>query len=211
MESINTNSKNVIIIDDDPAFNTSISRFLTLTGYNCHVFDSAIGVINFIKQREELFTSPSCIICDNQMSGMTGLELQDALHDTNIHLPLILISGASDVHEVASGFRKGAIDFLIKPLDAKKLEEATEKALSYHRAQLQSTTSKSIIESRVASLTPREREVARLVAKGHTNLGVSLYLNIALRTVKLHRHRALKKLKAAGLVDLVKISEQVDI
>lgn len=126
MESINTNSKNVIIIDDDPAFNTSISRFLTLTGYNCHVFDSAIGVINFIKQREELFTSPSCIICDNQMSGMTGLELQDALHDTNIHLPLILISGASDVHEVASGFRKGAIDFLIKPLDAKKLEEATE-------------------------------------------------------------------------------------
>ncbi|MCB5208066.1 response regulator transcription factor [Methylovorus mays] len=211
MELLNSHSKNVIIIDDDPAINASMSRFLTLAGYQCHVFGSAVGVISFIKEHTEFLTTPSCIVCDNQMSGMTGLQLQEALQDKDINVPLILISGESDVHEVASGFRKGAIDFLIKPLDVNKLEQATEKALAYHSTQLQSTSSKSILASRVALLTPREREVARLVAKGHTNLGVALNLNIALRTVKLHRHRALKKLNASGLVDLVKISELVDL
>jgi FixJ family two-component response regulator len=200
---------NVIIIDDDPLVTSSISRYLGLHDLHCKTFSSANNAIEYIHQYKNILQTPSCIICDIKMKGMTGLQFQEELISSKIEIPFILMSGANDIKDVIQGFRKGAVDFLLKPIDPPTLHEATEKALTHHCASLMSNTYKSSLEQRLATLTPREREVAHLVAKGHTNLSISLRLNIALRTVKLHRHRALKKLGVSGIVELVKLSEHI--
>lgn len=206
----NKSRGNIIIIDDDFTVRESLARFLSHSGYQCHEFNSPTNVLKFIQTHQEIQKSPSCIICDIKMSTMSGLEFQEALNEQKSYTPLILFSGASDVHEVATGFRNGAIDFLIKPVNIEKLEQSVEKALHSHLTYLESSSNKLSLEKRFATLTSREREVAAMIVRGYTNLAVSLHLNIALRTVKLHRHRALKKLGVSGIIDLVKISEIIN-
>ena len=156
------------------------------------------------------FSGPHCVLSDLMMPGMNGLELQArlaALGDT----PLLLMSGGSGVNEAVSGFRGGALDFLVKPIEADTLLAAVAHALHVSRERQRVQQRKSELAARKASLTERELSVARLVAQGRINAEIAQDMGIALRTVKFHRQRVMEKLHAQTVADLVRISDEAGL
>jgi FixJ family two-component response regulator len=143
------------------------------------------------------------------MPDLDGLEAQRrlvGLDDT----PLVLMSGASGVREAVTAFRAGALDFLVKPIEAETLLEAVEKALTVSRAR-QATRERAQAQTRrLAALTPREHDVAVRVARGKLNRVIGEELGLALRTVKLYRQRCLEKLEARSTADLIRILQEED-
>jgi FixJ family two-component response regulator len=141
------------------------------------------------------------------MPELDGLELQSRLTEL-VDAPLLLMSGASGAREAASAFRAGALDFLVKPIDADTLLIAVAKALATSTARQTQRGRQAELALRIATLTDRERDIARRVAQGQTNPAIAEQLGIALRTVKLHRQRALEKVGASGTADLVRIADE---
>ena len=137
---------------------------------------------------------------------MDGLELQRRLAELD-NIPLLLMSGDSGTQEVITAFRAGAFNFLIKPIEADLLFEAVAQALLVSAERQQIDVRQTDLARRIASLSEREREVARFVAGGRINQDIADELGIALRTVKLHRQRALEKLGVNTVADLVRLAD----
>jgi FixJ family two-component response regulator len=178
-----------------------------LEGYVCEPFSAPLTYLQLLNENQSHFPGPCCVLCDVKMPDLDGLELQRhlaALDDT----PLLLMSGASGAHEAASAFRAGALDFLIKPIDADLLLTAIAKALSLSAERQQRSARQIILTTRLSSLTEREREIARRVVAGQTNQTIADDLGIALRTVKRHRQIALEKVGAGGTAELVRIAAE---
>jgi FixJ family two-component response regulator len=140
------------------------------------------------------------------MPEMDGLQFQHRMAEFN-HVPLLLMSGHSGAQEAVSGFQAGAHNFLIKPFETHVLLDAVAQALAASAEHQQLDALRSDLAKRVASLTEREREVSRRVAQGRMNQHIADEFGIALRTVKLHRHRAMEKLGASTLADLVRLAD----
>lgn len=199
----------VVVIDDDPQILDAFSRLLLLEGFACDTYLSARAYLQALNEAPVDPTQPCCVLCDVKMPELDGLQLQAHLK-TLSHAPLVLMSGASGVLEAISGFREGAIDFLLKPIPADDLLAAVRKALDLSRQRQGQSARRQQVEQLIASLSPRELEVARMVAKGMTNLGISLAQGITLRTVKFHRQRLLKKLSIAGTPELVRLMQEYE-
>lgn len=137
---------------------------------------------------------------------MDGLQFQRKMAEFN-HVPLLLMSGHSGAQEAVTGFQAGAHNFLIKPFETHVLLDAVAQALAASAEHQQLDALRSDLAKRVASLTVREREVSRRVAQGSMNRHIADEFGIALRTVKLHRHRAMEKLGASTLADLVRLAD----
>ena len=137
---------------------------------------------------------------------MDGLELQRRLAELD-HMPLLLMSGDSGAQEAVTAFRAGALNFLIKPIEADLLLDTVAQALAVSAERQQLDGRQTDRERRIASLSEREREVARCVARGRINQDIADELGIALRTVKLHRQRALEKLGVNTVADLVRLAD----
>jgi two-component system, LuxR family, response regulator FixJ len=197
----------VVLIDDDSEILEVLAALLDLEGYACETYHSALAYLQVLNYNRPCFPGPSCIVCDVRMPELDGLELQSRLAEFN-ESPLLLMSGASGAEEAARAFRAGAIDFLVKPIDADVLLAAIGKALQLS-TQLQHQRHRRVeLMSRFASLTERERQIARLAAQGRLNRDIAEELNIALRTVKLHRQRAMEKLDANTIVELARIADE---
>ena len=141
------------------------------------------------------------------MPDLDGLEAQRRLAGLD-DTPLLLMSGASGVQEAVTAFRAGALDFLIKPIEAEALLQAVEKALAVSKAR-QATRERTLTQSRrLAALTRREHDVAVRVARGKLNRVIGEELGLALRTVKLYRQRCLEKLEARSTADLIRILQE---
>jgi FixJ family two-component response regulator len=140
------------------------------------------------------------------MPELDGLELQRRLSAQD-DMPLLLMSGASGALEAVSAFRAGALDFLIKPMDADAVLAAVAKALATSTQRQLQRARDAGLASRMIALTTRERQIARRVAQGQTNPTIAAELGIALRTVKLHRQRAMEKVGASNTTDLVRIAD----
>lgn len=199
----------VIVIDDDPHILDAFSRLLELEGFACQTYPSAGAYLKALGEAPAGPTQPCCVLCDVKMPELDGLQLQGHLKSLG-HAPLVLMSGASGAQEAISGFREGAVDFLLKPIQADDLLAAVRKALNLCRQQQGQSARRQQVEQLIASLSPRELEVARMVAKGMTNLGISLVQGITLRTVKFHRQRLLKKLSLAGTAELVRLMQEYE-
>lgn len=200
----------VVVIDDDTEILSALASLIEMEGYACETYASAPDYLQVLAYNRPCFPGPSCVLCDVKMPELDGLELQRrlaALNDT----PLLLMSGASGAHEAVSAFRAGALDFLIKPIDADTLLDALAKALATSADRNLQQVRKTSLAERVASLTERERDIARRVAAGQTNPQIAEQLGIALRTVKLHRQRAMEKIGAGGTTDLVRIADESDL
>ncbi len=196
----------VVVIDDDPEILAALAALIELEGYACETYVSALDYLRVLTYNRPHFDGPSCVLCDVKMPELDGLDLQSrlaALDDT----PLLLMSGASGAHEAASAFRAGAMDFLIKPVDADDLLTALTKALVASTERQLRRERQRMLATRIASLTERERDIARRVAAGQTNPVIAVELGIALRTVKLHRQRAMEKIGAVGTADLVRLAD----
>jgi len=197
----------VVLVDDDQAVTQAFRAALEYEGYRCSVFGSAGELLADSAFLHSPPSVPTCILSDVMMPDMDGLALQRVLPNAGL-IPLVFVSGASGAAEAAAGFRGGAMDFLVKPVELPVLVDAVGAALARSAAAIAQAAANESLVRRVALLTPREREVAKLAASGATNQETADALGIALRTAKYHRQQAMVKLEVESLAALVRTVDE---
>lgn len=198
----------VVLIDDDAEVLSALSARLIFEGYAVETFASARHYLEALDLHVPSFPGPSCLLCDLRMPEIDGLALQRQLQGCDVP-PMVLMSGQSLPQDVVSAFHGGAVDFLIKPFEASELLAALAKALSTNSAQRTAAQRQLDAAALVASLTDKELSVIRLVVQGQTNPEIMVSLEIALRTVKLHRQRAMEKLRLDSVAALGRFAQEV--
>lgn len=195
----------VSVIDDDLAVRDAVSAILRHEGYAVSGFACASDFLDYEDRAEPLFPGPKCLLLDVKMPGASGLELQQRLTERGLALPVVFMSGGSSAAEAVQAMKGGAIDFLIKPFDDAQLLASVVSALDKCAAEEQASLSSQESERRLASLSVREAQIARLVSKGLPNLQIAAELGIAERTVKLHRMHMMRKLGVSNVIELIRM------
>jgi FixJ family two-component response regulator len=154
-------------------------------------------------------TSPSCLVVDLLMPGLSGLDLQDLMLERGFDMPVVFISGRGDVGSGVRAMKGGAIDFLEKPVSNGELLAAVRRALEEHAERRGERALRDDLETRFAALTPRERDVFGLVVTGLLNKQVGAELGTAEKTIKVHRARVMQKMGAGSLVELVRMADRL--
>lgn len=198
----------VIVIDDDEEILKALGGLIGMEGYACEQYGSASGFIAAATRGSASFPGPICVLSDVKMPGIDGLELQRRLAEVG-NPPLVLMSGNSGAAETITAFRGGVVDFLLKPIEDDHLFAALEKALAVSRARQQTATRAADMAERIAQLTPREHEIISMASQGLINRDIAERLGVAVRTVKLHRQRAMEKLDIHGMADLIRLDPLV--
>lgn len=196
----------VYLLDDNKLLLESLAALLKQEGFAVYPYHAAVEFVADSPLDMPRYPGPRCVITDINMPGMSGLELQNQL-EKYPDLPVILMSGIKKPENVVIGFRAGASDFLIKPIEAQEVIKAVDKSLSYSAHVQQEAKEQATLEGRRKSLNDRELAVIRLAAQGWLNKQIADELNIALRTVKLYRQRAMEKLGLTKTVELVPLFE----
>lgn len=199
----------VAVVDDDTEILEAISVLLDMEGYRCQTFTSASALIDSGVLHRIGKDAPMCILSDVMMPGIDGLELQQHLNETG-DFQMILMSGSAGTRDVAQAFRAGVVDFLTKPFEDSELLSVLEKAQQHWRQRHEQVQRDSLLQGRLKTLTKRELEVAKLVSQGETNQAIADKLHIVLRTVKLHRQRAMEKLDCRRVVDLARLLDETN-
>jgi len=197
-----TKKATVFVVDDDASMRRSLRRLLQLSGYAVEEFASAGDFL----QREKP-SGTGCLLLDVRMPRMNGPELFDRMAQSGYSLPVIFLTGHGDVPTSVHAMKDGAVDFLLKPVDAEVLLPAIRDALDRHAARQAQETSKAAIHARLSALSPREREVMEHVVRGEPNKLIAASLGISEKTVKVHRHRVMEKMDAGSLADLVRLAD----
>jgi FixJ family two-component response regulator len=194
------------IVDDDPSFQKSLAQLLQALGYEVMRYASA----------EQLLETPpdarlGCILLDVRMPGLSGPDLQDRLTQLGSSLPIIFLSGHGTVQTSVRVIKAGAEDFLLKPIAKEALLNAIGRALDRCRAALAQRERIAALQARLARLTPRERKVFALVARGQINKQIAFALGTTERTIKAHRQKVMHKLNAQSLLELAAIADGLGI
>jgi FixJ family two-component response regulator len=197
----------VHVIDDDVCFLTAIERRLKHAGYEVATYVSSRHFLDRLPSE----TVPSCILLDVQMPGLDGPALQSRLSEIDSTLPIIFLTGHPDIPTTVRTIKAGANDFLTKPVSSDELLRAIERAIAHHEMTFGRKRRLDMVRDRIATLTPREREVFELVVRGDTNKQAARALGCTERTVKAHRHRVMEKTQAQSLVELVSLAERVGV
>lgn len=194
----------VFVVDDDTSVRTAIKRLIKSIGFQVKTFDSPQA---FLEQ--EPCDNPKCLILDVRMPGMSGLELQERLATAGRSMSIIFITGHGNIPMSVKAVKAGAVDFIEKPFDDQKLIDAINSALKEDEKNRLEQAEIKKIQQRVDLLTPREHEVFSHVVTGLLNKQVAFDLGMSEKTVKVHRARVMKKMKAGSLADLVRMAEKV--
>jgi FixJ family two-component response regulator len=196
----------IFIVDDDAAVRRSLVRLMRSAGYNAEAFASAHEFL-----ARPRFTSTGCVVLDVRMPGMTGPELREQMAARKITLPVIFLSGHSDIPTGVDAMKKGAVDFLVKPVDDEVLLQTVQLALDRHKAGRARAQELEKIHQRLARLSVREREVMEYVIAGRLNKQIGDALGIAEKTVKVHRGRVMQKMEVLSVAELVHLCEAVAV
>jgi FixJ family two-component response regulator len=196
----------VFVVDDEFSVRQSLSRLLGAAGLNVVAFDCAQAFLERYTARV-----PGCLVLDLAMPGLNGLELQETLAARGRFLPIIFLTGQGDLPSGIKAMKRGAVDFLSKPVDADDLIQAVRTGIEKDRIALRVESELLEIRRRVAKLTPREYEVLRHVVSGKLNKQIACDLGTVEKTVKVHRARVMEKLKATSLAELVRIAQRAGI
>jgi two-component system response regulator FixJ len=191
----------VYIIDDDEAVRDSLSVQLEASGYDVASFASAVPFLEIARGLQ-----PGCVISDVQMPDMDGMELQQRLNDMKLDFPVVIVTGHADVALAVRAMKAGAVDFIEKPFEEKAILDCLRNAQSRFAAQRASAQAGATAREKLASLTPREREVFDEMVRGKQNKMIAYDLEISPRTVEVHRARVLEKLEARSLSELVRLA-----
>lgn len=194
----------VFVIDDNASVRDALRRLIRSVGLQAAVFPSAEEFLQW--ERPDM---PSCLVLDVRLTGMSGLDCQRTLAATNIKIPIIFITAHGDVPMTVRAMKAGAVEFLTKPFRDQDLLDAIQVALQLDRTRRQREAEIGVLRERFESLTQREREVVRLVTSGILNKQIAAEIGITENTVKVHRSRAMEKMQAQSLADLVKMVEQL--
>jgi FixJ family two-component response regulator len=195
----------VFVVDDDPSVRSSLTFLLSTVGLHSEPFDSADSFLH-----RTLPDVPSCLVLDVRLPGLSGLDFQRELSARNIHLPIIFLTGHGDIPMSVRAIKAGAIEFLTKPCRDQDLLDAIRVALDRDRARREQEKEAVDLKRRFDSLTSREREVVSRVVTGMLNKQIAGELGTAESTVKVQRSRAMEKMRAASLADLIKMIEKVN-
>ncbi len=187
----------IYIVDDDEPVRQGIALLLSTYGYQTQQFADAGS---FLKIAKEVCTGPGCILLDQRMPGMSGLELQRQLTDLDLRLPIIFLSGHATVPTAVKAIQEGAVDFMEKPFDSKallqKVSESVERCRENWEAEI-------IMQQRMESLTNRERQVLNGIIAGKPNKVIAQELRISERTVEAHRARVMQKFEVHNVAQLL--------
>jgi FixJ family two-component response regulator len=188
----------VFIIDDDASVRRSLSRLMRSEGLATERFPNASAYLE-----REAYGGVGCILLDINMPEMSGMELQARLADQGQSLPIVFLTGHGDVAVSVMAMKRGALDFLTKPVDEAELLRAVRNALEHHRRVRDETETRETILARIDSLTVREREVMQQLITGALNKVVADRLRIAIKTVKVHRAHVMEKMGVRSVAELL--------
>jgi FixJ family two-component response regulator len=196
----------VNIVDDDPSVRKGLARLVKSAGYRVEVFESASEFL-----ARPLQEDPACLILDVRMPGLTGLELQEALGIAGRGMSIVFVSGHGDIAGSVKAMKRGAVDFLTKPVDSRELLGAIEQAVARARTSQREQAGAADVQERLKTLTAREAQVFALVVTGMLNKQVAADLGIVEKTVKVHRARVMEKMRAGSLAELVRLADRAGI
>jgi two-component system response regulator FixJ len=191
----------VFVIDDEEAVRDSMRMMLERAGYNVRAFASAE---EFLEAHDTSVTG--CIVCDVRLGGQSGLDLQHELNRRSCALPVILITGHGDVEMAVAAVKRGAVDFIEKPFEDERLYTSVAQALAAGREILAKEEEISALRTRIAELSPRQRDVMELLIDGLSSKEIGKQLGISPRTVETYRAFVMAKMGASSLAELVKMS-----
>src|ERR1700754_1392133 len=174
----------VYVVDDDTSFRTAIERRLEKAGYSVATYATAQQLLDGVPRHD----APGCILLDVQIPGVSGPELQQHLSRIGSVLPVVFLTGHGDIPTSVRAMKAGAEDFLTKPVSSTDLLRAIDRAIANHALALLKKEKLNAMQERIASLTPREREVFGLIVRGKLNKQIAFELGTTERTIKAHRH-----------------------
>jgi FixJ family two-component response regulator len=196
----------VFLVDDEPALLKALSRLLKAEGFAVQAFDSAKKFLDTPRHK-----GSGCIVLDQCMPKMSGIELQQELARENSALALIFITGNGDIPMSVRAIKAGAVDFLIKPVNDKELLQVIRTALEKSRSMLEAKAELAELQQRHSALSTREKEVLILVAKGLPNKQIAGLLGVVEQTIKVHRGRVMSKMEVDSLAQLVLVAERLKL
>ena len=196
----------VFIVDDDISIRESLEAMIGAAGWRPKAFESARA---FLAHRRG--AGPSCLILDVNLPDLNGLDLQVHIADDQAGMPIIFVTGYGDVPMTVRAMKAGAVEFLQKPFDRDVLLAAVRDAISRSLAAAGQEEKIRTLRARYASLTPREKEVMAMVVSGLLNKQVGGELGISEITVKAHRGRMVRKMRATTFADLVNMGARLGL
>jgi len=196
----------VFVVDDEPSVQTALVRLLVSAGYQARGFFSARAFL-----AEYRPVAPGCLILDLQMPEVTGLDLLETLRVMDSALSVIFVSGRGDVPATAKAMKLGAVDFLTKPVDEAVLLDAVASASQLSTERWIEREEQAQLTERHRRLTPREREVCALVARGRLNKQIAFDLGTSEKTIKVHRARVMVKLGVGSVAELVRFVDRLQV
>jgi FixJ family two-component response regulator len=190
----------VYVVDDNAAVRDSIACLFRSVGLAMEGYESD----------EEFLADydpgrPGCLVLDVRMSGMSGVELHAKLRERGNMLPIIFLTGHGDVPMAVRAMQDGAVDFLEKPVRQDALMASVRRALAVDESARRAAKDRATIVARLETLTPRQKEVLKLMQAGHANKMIAYLLGVTEKTIEFHRARIMKKMQAAGLAQLMRM------
>jgi len=201
-----TPSPTVFIVDDDSAVLKSLARLLRSARLNVMASGSPQ---EFLERHDP--RAPGCLVLDLAMPGLNGLELQAALTVKGSAIPIIFLTGHGNIPASVQAMKRGALDFLTKPVNDDDLLKAVQAAIEKDRLARIARAELEDIQARLDSLTPREREVLTHVVSGQLNKQTAADLGTVEKTIKVHRGRVMEKMKVHSVAELVHLAERAGI
>src|SRR5262245_23375729 len=196
----------VFIVDDDVSVRESLEALVADAGYEPHAFASAREFLDSARP-----SSPSCLVLDMRLPDLNGLEIQRRIADDPVQMPIIFMTGHADVPMTVQAMKGGAVEFLTKPFAAGEILSAIRGAIERSNVLVAEEAGVRELQTRHASLSPRERDVMALVVRGQMNKVVGSERGISEITVKAHRGRVMRKMRAKSLAELVNMAARLGI
>jgi FixJ family two-component response regulator len=191
----------IFVVDDDPSLRHALTNLLRSVGLHVETFGSAREFLAGPRP-----DAPGCVVLDVRLPGLSGLDLQRELAAAQLDLPIIFITGYGDIPMTVRAMKAGAVEFLTKPFRDQDLLDAIQHALERDRVAWHWRAALAAVRQCYDRLTPREREVMRLVVAGLLNKQIAAELGISEIMVKVHRGQVMRKMQAASVADLVRMA-----
>ena len=196
----------VFVVDDDAAIRTSLHRLITSVGFRVEVFASTRAFLDAPRP-----DAPACLVLDVRLPGLSGLDLQRQLAETDAELPIVFVTGHGDIPMSVRAMKAGAVEFLTKPFRPQALLDAVRSAVERDRAMRTERQERAELRRRYASLTPRERDVLERIVGGLLNKQIAGELGTSEATVKEQRGHVMAKMQAGSVPELVRFASRLGI
>jgi len=196
----------VFVVDDDASTRDALQSLVRSVGLEVRSFGSTA---EFLQSKRP--DAPGCLVLDVRLPGASGLDFQDELASSKIHLPIVFITGYGDIPMSVRAMRAGAVEFLTKPFRGQDLLDAIQLAIERSRTRRHDAAVIADLQGSYESLTTREREVMAFVVTGRLNKQIAAELNVSEVTVKVHRGQVMRKMRARSLADLVRMADKLGI